>query len=90
LPWVNITEEKFYSVERVNNTLMDTNDERKNRNELDLNNNKLLQIIDKRSELPIIEFKNFYLKYNNTDNKYVLENVSFQIYQSQKIGIIGR
>jgi ABC-type multidrug transport system fused ATPase/permease subunit len=77
-------------VERVYNTLKDTSDERVNENKLDSDNNKLLQKINKRSELPIIEFKNFYLKYNNEDDKYVLENISFQIYQSQKIGIIGR
>jgi hypothetical protein len=38
---------------------------------------------------PIIEFKNVYLKYP-TSKANVLNDISFQIYSQQKVGIIGR
>ena len=74
---MSYTEEQFLSVERVNNKIEEMEEE-SNADEEFLFNNK-----------PIIQFDKVNMKYDKTNN-CTLNDISFQIYENQKIGIIGR
>lgn len=53
-----------------------------------INNNCNLKSID-TSACPLIEFKNVSFRYPNTDS-YVLKNLSFKIYNNERISIVGK
>jgi ABC-type multidrug transport system fused ATPase/permease subunit len=80
LPWIGVVENKFQSLERVHDKI----------EEIQLEDSGLSITQPKYNyDGPLLEFKNVSMRYPKT-NSNVLTNISFQLYQKQKIGIIGR
>jgi ATP-binding cassette, subfamily C (CFTR/MRP), member 10 len=103
LPWITYTEEQFYSVERIHEKIKEVEDERDTKNSISEFCDQKSEKNQNYVENLILEFKNVYLKYDsvvstiktNFNTKIhkttnALENISFQIFSGQKVGIIGR
>lgn len=93
------TERECISIERVNQYLHNQTElieDSKEKNKKKSKSNK----VDKSEIAPlynpplesnvIVEFKNVWLKYDQSSDKYALKNLSFQIEKNQKVAFCGR
>lgn len=80
------TERECISVERINQYL---NSPKENLYEIK-SKSKIVHMSKPNETKQIIEFKNVWLKYDQTSTNYALKNISFSIDEHQKVAFCGR
>jgi len=91
------TERECISIERVNQYLHNQTEKiQENKENLDKSKNKIGKLQKIQSYQPplgsntIIEFKNVWMKYDQSSDKFALKNLSFKIEKHQKVAFCGR